>query len=490
MMVLILSSSLLSLYLADKPYGSIESSSASAQIAQEKTASELGTEGLSATAASSTLSNETTKTEASASNNTFPVYKSSAFGFEIRYPPSWRIVSSNSADGYLSSIREFNPDLRVAAKFSSPTKDNVTISADRLIAGPSVGNNNSRGIQVEEYMNNTVNLHRNSFEGFQFLGLEVGGGPQNDSDPEENNTRALEVEPIPTIYNFTYTTRTDGSNDGDNRTSSSFIPLNVMELGSIVNETAYIISYVSKPQSYSSNLPDVLQMIYSFEITNPMSAAKQISSQGQTADQARANVSQLSSNDTSAQREEQNIESNPNQPYYGTSPGTATSIQPYAPSMQLDPYGYPPSTAYPYGYPPSTAYPYGYPPSTAYPYGYPPSTAYPYDYMPYYPYNDVYPPIYPGSSSPTIYDYNTYNDTSGVFHVVGEIENTTPTLINSVQVSATFYNSANQLIATKFGYTNPPSINPAQRALFDLAFPAGTFSVNQVAQWTLNLVWQ
>ena len=117
-------------------------------------------------------------------------------------------------------------------------------------------------------------------------------------------------------------------------------------------------------------------------------------------------------------------------------------------------------------------------------------------YAGYSPYvvDPVYPttPIYPPNeyTNPTILSYNTYNDTAGVFHIVGEVENSSPSLITSVQVIAAFYDNLNELLAVKYAYTNPPSIPSGQLAFYDLTIPPGTIPVDRVSQWTLRLVWQ
>ncbi len=100
----------------------------------------------------------------------------------------------------------------------------------------------------------------------------------------------------------------------------------------------------------------------------------------------------------------------------------------------------------------------------------------------------VIPPI--EYADPTILSYNTYNDTAGIFHVVGEVQNSSPYFITSVQVIAAFYDNLNELLAVKFTYTNPPTIPSGQIAFFDLTIPPGTLPVDRVSQWTLRLVWQ
>ena len=79
------------------------------------------------------------------------------------------------------------------------------------------------------------------------------------------------------------------------------------------------------------------------------------------------------------------------------------------------------------------------------------------------------------SSAPTVQDKpikiassNDFIDSLGFLHVVGEVENNSPSNIQFVKVSGTFYDSNNQVVATDFTYTNPSDIGPGQKAPFQL----------------------
>jgi hypothetical protein len=233
-------------------------------------------------------------------------------------------------------------------------------------------------------------------------------------------------------------------------------------------------------------------MIYSFQISDLNNS---YSSQA-----LEASVPGSSSNASAMSREQNtviepgtansspnNSNSNPN-PSAGTQQ-TAPNYSPPAPNVASES-AYPTTQFYPPGY---SAYPpgySGYSPYTGYS-AYPPGySGYSPDIVidPFIPTTPVIPPV--DYTNPTIQSYNTYNDTAGVFHIVGEVENSSPYLITSVQIIAAFYDNLNQLLAVKFAYTNPPSIPSGQVAFFDLTIPPGTIPVDKVSQWTLRLVWQ
>ncbi|CAN5189357.1 hypothetical protein BH18THE2_BH18THE2_10020 [soil metagenome] len=410
------------------------------------------------------------KTSIPSTNETIYLnYTSSNNGFKIKYPSNWIIVLPEGFEGSNNEITSNNSSHQVVAKFSSPNHDNLTISIDSLGEQP---------VNVKQYIDNAVNSSRDAFAEFHVLDLRVSSAASANSTMKGNNY-AFNATSSPVIYNLTYTAEED-----------DHAPIMGMDVGAIFNKTAYVISYRSTPESYATYLPVVTEMIYSFEIIDLNKfATPESSSSGAT----NSSPLRTSSNASTVSKEQntviesENGNSSPNSPASNTIPSTA-SQQPnpnYYPSVPSASTGsaYPTTQPYPSG----SLYPEGYSP---YPEGYSPYAG----YSPYVVTDPVYPttPIYPPNeyTNPTILSYNTYNDTAGVFHIVGEVENSSPSLITSVQVIAAFYNNLNQLLAIKYAYTNPPSIPSSQLAFYDLTIPPGTIPVDSVSQWTLRLVWQ
>ena len=67
-----------------------------------------------------------------------------------------------------------------------------------------------------------------------------------------------------------------------------------------------------------------------------------------------------------------------------------------------------------------------------------------------------------------ILSHNSFTDSVGYLHVVGEVQNNTPANAQFVQVIGTFYDNNNQVVGTQFTYTNPSDIGAGQKAPFEL----------------------
>lgn len=63
-------------------------------------------------------------------------------------------------------------------------------------------------------------------------------------------------------------------------------------------------------------------------------------------------------------------------------------------------------------------------------------------------------------------------------HVVGEVQNNSPTTATFVQVTGTFYDNNNQVVGTEFTYTNPYDIGAGQKAPFDLILTSASVPVS------------
>ncbi len=433
----------------------------------------------------------------------FLTHTDSIHGIQIDYPFNWNIVLPDAV-GSRNDTASKNKDLQVISKFASPTRENVTIMIENLV------DDQNNPDSVKEFIDTVLNESRNAFAEYRLL--DLGISPNSGSNLTINATE-------PVIYNLTYS--------ADQSDSSDRSHIMGMDVGAIANETAYIISYQAPVDNYAKYLPDVLKMIHSFKVSDLNKATTPKSSSQATissSPNSTSNASSLSreqttnltasSNASSLSREQTtNLTASPSSPEPATSTQQTTPPAPsttadsaYPSTQQLYPPGYSPYP--PEGYSPYVDSPYaGYSPYVDSPYaGYSPYVDSPYaGYSPYLdllPYAD-YPPyividpiiptppfIPPVDGNPTITSYNTFNDTAGVFHIVGEVENSSPYLVTSVQVVATFYDSLGQLLYFDTVFTNPPNISAGQIAFFDLAIPPGTLPVDRVSQWTLRLVWQ
>ncbi|MGA9297838.1 MAG: hypothetical protein WBV72_10570 [Nitrososphaeraceae archaeon] len=393
----------------------------------------------------------------------FLTHTDSIHGIQIDYPFNWNIVLPDAV-GSRNDTASKNKDLQVISKFASPTRENVTFMIDNLV------NDQNNPDSVKEFIDTVLNESRNAFAEYRLL--DLGISPNSGSNLTINATE-------PVIYNLTYS--------ADQSDSSDRSHIMGMDVGAIANETAYIISYQAPVDNYAKYLPDVLKMIHSFKVSDLNKATTPKSSSQATissSPNSTSNASSLSREQTT------NLTASPSSPEPATSTQQTT---PPAPSTTADS-AYPSTQQlYPPGYSPYP--PEGYSPYVDSPYaGYSPYLdLLPYaDYPPYVVIDPIIPtpPFIPVDGNPTITSYNTFNDTAGVFHIVGEVENSSPYLVTSVQVVATFYDSLGQLLYFDTVFTNPPNISAGQIAFFDLAIPPGTLPVDRVSQWTLRLVWQ
>lgn len=93
-------------------------------------------------------------------------------------------------------------------------------------------------------------------------------------------------------------------------------------------------------------------------------------------------------------------------------------------------------------------------------------------------------------SSITILSHNSYVDSVGYFHVVGEVENDTPNTAKFVQITGTFYDINNAVVGTQFTHTNPSNISSGAKALFDLVLVSTSVPSSLVNHYKLSASYQ
>ena len=92
------------------------------------------------------------------------------------------------------------------------------------------------------------------------------------------------------------------------------------------------------------------------------------------------------------------------------------------------------------------------------------------------------------SSGPVkILSFRSYIDDIDYFHVVGEIENDSPSVIRYVLVMATFYNIKNQEVGTSVALTTPMDIGSGAKAPFDLTASPGSVLIREMANYSIRV---
>ena len=93
-------------------------------------------------------------------------------------------------------------------------------------------------------------------------------------------------------------------------------------------------------------------------------------------------------------------------------------------------------------------------------------------------------------SSITILSHNSFVDSVGYFHVVGEVENNTPTTAEFVQITGTFYDINDAVVGTQFTYTNPSDISSGAKARFDLVLMSASVPASLIDHYKLSASYQ
>jgi hypothetical protein len=91
------------------------------------------------------------------------------------------------------------------------------------------------------------------------------------------------------------------------------------------------------------------------------------------------------------------------------------------------------------------------------------------------------------SNELTILSHDSYINSIGHMHIIGEIENNTPNIKQFVQVIATFYDSNNKVVGTSNTYTTPTDLKPDEVAPFDLILTEASIPVEQIERYTLKV---
>ena len=99
---------------------------------------------------------------------------------------------------------------------------------------------------------------------------------------------------------------------------------------------------------------------------------------------------------------------------------------------------------------------------------------------------------YVASQTPSLKFLSSSNfiDAADYFHVVGEVQNTSPSVLRFVEVIGTFYDANNRVVATSNTFTNPSDVGPGSKAPFDLAVLSASVPVTQIYNYSLTATYQ
>jgi hypothetical protein len=95
-----------------------------------------------------------------------------------------------------------------------------------------------------------------------------------------------------------------------------------------------------------------------------------------------------------------------------------------------------------------------------------------------------------GGGALQILSHNSFTDSIGYLHVVGEVQNNSPTSAQFVQVIGTFYDVNNAVVGTQFTYTNPSDIISGGKAPFDLVLTSASVPTSLIDHYELQASYQ
>jgi hypothetical protein len=161
---------------------------------------------------------------AQTTDNTFKIYENPTYGINIQYPSNWRIDEGDVyADDYVTDIVSFIAPIRSNTESYAPS---LSISIDNPPPN------------LNEYLTRTSSEYSNTYEDFN--------GIESDTDS------ILSGKPA---YKIVFTDEEDG------------IDYKSMEIGTIIGDKVYFVTYYAEEEQYSDYLPTIQKMISSLEMT-------------------------------------------------------------------------------------------------------------------------------------------------------------------------------------------------------------------------------
>lgn len=96
------------------------------------------------------------------------------------------------------------------------------------------------------------------------------------------------------------------------------------------------------------------------------------------------------------------------------------------------------------------------------------------------------PTLGASSNGLQILSHNSFTDSIGYMHVVGEIKNNSPSSKTFVKITGTFYDANNQVVGTDFAYADPYDLGSGQKAPFELILTSASIPISQIDHYNLQ----
>jgi len=85
-----------------------------------------------------------------------------------------------------------------------------------------------------------------------------------------------------------------------------------------------------------------------------------------------------------------------------------------------------------------------------------------------------------------ILNHNSFTDSEGYMHVVGELKNNSPSAETYVKIIGTFYDINNQVVGAQFSYANPASVGAGDKAPFEIILTSASVPTSLIDHYILQ----
>jgi eukaryotic-like serine/threonine-protein kinase len=160
-------------------------------------------------------------------NNSFRIYENPAYGIQIQYPSTWIIYAGDMFSG---------DDAIDIVSFLGPVKSDTKAHAPSLYI--SIISPPPPDLNLNKYLTRITNDYNAKLKEFKVI--------------ESNTNSILAGKPA---YKLVFTDEEDE------------IYYKTMDIGTIIGDKVYLLSYVAQREKYSDYLPTVQKMINSLKIT-------------------------------------------------------------------------------------------------------------------------------------------------------------------------------------------------------------------------------
>ena len=164
-------------------------------------------------------------------NNSFRTYENPAYGIQIQYPSTWIIYAGDMFSG---------DDAIDIVSFLGPVKSDTKAHAPSLYISIISLPPPDLNLNLNEYLTKITNDYKAKLKEFKVI--------------ESNTSSILAGKPA---YKLIFTDEEDE------------IYYKTMDIGTIIGDKVYSLSYVAQREQYSDYLPKVQKMINSFEFIKP-----------------------------------------------------------------------------------------------------------------------------------------------------------------------------------------------------------------------------